>query len=233
MPPWVLEHLLGRDALLGVETEGTAEQVDALLADGAKGGQKGLPRLRGYDRVRADVLGQLGHAGPDILSRGADALADELDLVELGVARQVGDPQDHLGHNRAHRPDVHHTAVVLGAVEQLGRAVPARDDVRGHDPVRVGEAARQTKIGQLHLTVGCDQQVVGLDIAVQHVVLVAEPDGTTQHTHPRLDIGRTVPDALVVTDEHFEIAEGEVLEDKTDVLVLGREDGQEGDDVGV
>lgn len=122
---------------------------------------------------------------------------------------------------------------MFGAVEELGRTVPARDDVGGHDAVRVGKGAGETEIGQFDLAVGGDEQVVGLDIAVQDVVLVAEPDGATEHAHPGFDVGRAVADAFIVADKHFQVAEGQVLEDQADVLVLGREDGQEGDDIGV
>lgn len=97
----------------------------------------------------------------------------------------------------------------------------------------VAEAARETEIGELDLAVGGDEQVVGLDVAVQDEVLVAEPDGADEHAHPGLDVGGSVVHVGGVSDEHLQVAKGKVLEDQVDVLVFGGEDGLEGDDVGV
>lgn len=97
----------------------------------------------------------------------------------------------------------------------------------------VGEAAGEAEVGELDLAVGGDEAVVGLDVAVEHVVLVAEPDGAGEHAHPGLDVGGAVADAVRVADEALEVAEGEELEHEVEVLVLGGEDVEEGDDVGV
>lgn len=232
VPPTVAKHVAGGDALLGVEGEGLHEQVDAVRADGAEAHL--VPVLAADGVLGGDgVLGELGDAGPVVLVGGADGLADELDLVELVVAGHVGGAHDELGKDGADGPDVDGAAVVLGAKEQLGRAVPAGDDVGGHVLVRVGEAAGETEIGQLDLAVGGDEQVVGLDVAVEDEALVAEPDGAGQHAHPGLDVGGTVADIVRVADEHLEVAEGEELEHQVEVLVLGGEDGEQGDDVGV
>jgi hypothetical protein len=40
-------------------------------------------------------------------------------------------------------------------------------------------------------------------------------------------------DVFAVFDEHFEVAEGQVFEDEIEILVLGGEDGEEGDYVRV
>ncbi|CAF3447191.1 unnamed protein product [Fusarium graminearum] len=70
----------------------------------------------------------------------------------------------------------------------------------------VGEAARKTKIGKLNLAVIRDQQVVWLDITMEHKVFVAEPDSTSEHAHPSLDICSTVADGFGIADEHFQVA---------------------------
>ncbi|KAI9158770.1 Aspartate kinase FUB3 [Paramyrothecium foliicola] len=228
----VLEHLAGGDALLGVEGEGADEQVDAVGADGA---EAHLEPVLAADGVLAGdgVLGELGDARPVVVGGGADGLADHLDLVQLVVAGHVGGAEDELGEDGADGPDVDGAAVVLGAEEQLRGSVPAGDDVGRHVLVGVGEAAGQTEIGELDLAVRGDEQVVGLDIAVQDETLVAEPDGAGEHAHPGLDVGGAVADVVGVADEHLEVAEGQVLEHEVEVLVLGGEDAEQGDDVGV
>lgn len=232
VPPGVAEHVAGGDALLGVEEQRLHEEVDAVGADGAEAHLVPVPAADGVlagDRV----LGELGDAGPVVLGRGADGLADELDLVELVVAGHVGRAHDELGKDGADGPHVDGARVVLGAEEELGRAVPAGDDVGRHVLVRVGKGARETEIRELDLAVGGDEQVVGLDVAVQDKGLVAEPDGARQHAHPGLDVGRAVSHIVRVADQHLQVAKGQELEHQVQVLVLGGEDGQERDDVGV
>ncbi|EGY17724.1 F-box protein pof6 [Verticillium dahliae VdLs.17] len=97
----------------------------------------------------------------------------------------------------------------------------------------IGEGAGETEIGELDVAVGGDEQVVGLDVAVQDKVLVAEPDGAAEHAHPGLDVGGAVAHIVRVLDEHLEVAEGQVLEHEVEVLVLGGKDGEQRDDVGV
>lgn len=60
--------------------------------------------------------------------------------------------------------------VALEAKHNLGSAVPSCSDVFRHVAsifLRVdGETTRQTEIGNLEFTVGVDEQVTGLEIAV-------------------------------------------------------------------
>lgn len=97
----------------------------------------------------------------------------------------------------------------------------------------VCETPRQTEISEFDVAVCCDEQIVGLDIAVEHEVFVAEPHGAGEHAHPGFDVGSAVADVVGVSDEHFQVAEGEVFEDEVEVLVFRGEDGEEGDDVWV
>ena len=60
---------------------------------------------------------------------------------------------------------------------------------------------------------------------------MAEPDGTSEHAHPGLDVGGAVSDAVRVADEHLKVAERQEFEHKVEVLVLGGVNGVEGDDV--
>ena len=53
-------------------------------------------------------------------------------------------------------------------------------------------------------------------------------DRSTEHAHPRLDITCTVADRFV-SNQLFEVAIREVLDDHVDVLVLGGEHVEQGD----
>ena len=191
-----------------------------------------------------DVVRQLAHPGPDLLGRGADGLADDVELRDLALAAaglflvleesaRIQGAGDELREDHAHGPDVDGAAVVSGAVEELGGPVPDRDDLAGHVGVGTGEGAREAEVGELDLAVGGDEEVVGLDVAVQDEVLVAEVDGPPHHAHPGFDVGRAVGDAVFGRDEDFEVAAGEEFDHHVDVLVFGGEDVVERDDGGV
>ncbi|CAI0642138.1 unnamed protein product [Colletotrichum noveboracense] len=230
-PPVVLQHVLGRDALLRIENERLHEQVHARGSHGAESTLVVVPAPDRLAVVGDGVSRQLGDAWPVVFCGGSDGTTNERDLLNLRLGRHVRRTDDELRKHAAYAPDIDSAAVVLAAEEQLRRAVPACDDLVGHDLVRIREASRETEISKLDLAVGSDQQVVGLDIAMQHEVLVAEPDGAGEHTHPGLDICGTVADVGSVFDEHLEVAKREVFEDEVEVLVFGGEDGEEGDDV--
>lgn len=233
MPPRMLEHLLCRDTLSRIKSESLAEQIDALFAHRTESAEVFGTWTHGNIVLGLHVSLQLANSRPYFLGRCTDTVGDELNLFYLSVARQVRNAQDDLSHDRADTPYINGTAIKFGTVEQLRWAVPACNDVRGHVAIRVGEGAGKTKISQLDLAIGGNQQVVGLYIAMQYKVLVTEPDGANQHAHPCLDISRSVADALMVADEHLQVAEREVLEDETDILILRGENGQKRDDVGV
>lgn len=97
---------------------------------------------------------------------------------------------------------------------------------------RVCEGAGEAEIGELDGAVGGDEQVVAFYVAVQDGVCVAEPDGSGEHAGPGFYVAGAVGDGLGFP-ESFEVAEGEVLEDERDVLVLCGEDGVEFYYVGV
>lgn len=215
----MLEHASRSDALLGIQDERLHEEIDTI---GAHRSEPHLVPILAADGVlRGDrVAGEFGDAGPVLLGGGSDGFADELDLVEVDGAGEVRGSHDELGEDGADGPDVDSAAIVLGVEEELRRAVPAGDDLRGHDLMGIREAPCETEISKLDLAVGGNQQVVWLDIAMQHKVLMAEPHGPRQHAHPRLDVCGTVRDTIGVADEHLQVAEGQIFEDEIEVLVL-------------
>ena len=63
------------------------------------------------------------------------------------------------------------THIIRKAEHDLGRAVPPRRDVLGHEALllRLVEPAREPEITNLEFAVRVHEQVAGLEIAVQHV----------------------------------------------------------------
>ncbi len=75
---------------------------------------------------------------------------------------------------RARAPDIDRLGVAAPAEKDLGRAVPARDDVLSHELARVlvrdlEVDTRQTEVADLELAVLLHEQICGLQIAVQDV----------------------------------------------------------------
>jgi hypothetical protein len=99
----------------------------------------------------------------------------------------------------------------------------------GHVGVRIGETPREPEIRQLDLPIRGDQEVVRLDVSMQHEVRVAEVDRSAEHAHPGLHVRGAVGYASVF-DQLFEVAVGEILDHHVDGFVFGGEDVKEADD---
>ena len=98
--------------------------------------------------------------------------------------------------------------VALEAQHDLRRAVPARRHVLSHVArifLRVhGKAAGQSKIADLELAVGVDQQVAGLEVAVQHIGRVDVLQAAQDLVDEGLEVG--VGEGLAGADDGGQIA---------------------------
>ena len=233
LEPLVLQELSGGDPLARIQHQRLHQQVDAARADGEEHLHPLGPGPQRLDLGGRDVAVEAADARPIVLGGRADGLADQVELLEVGLGGQEGLAQHELREDGAHAPHVDRAAVVARAVQQLRRPVPPRDDLRRHLVVRVLEAGGETEVCELHLAVCRDQQVVRLDVAVQHEVLVAEPHCAAQHAHPRFDVGHAVVHASLSSDQHLQVAERKELQHEVQVLAPRAEHRQEADDVGM
>ena len=118
--------------------------------------------------VAGFMAGLLGVGG------GAERAEDLVELVDLAVSRPEGPAVDHLGEDDADRPHVDGARVLLGAEEDLRRAVPQRDDLVCVRAQRHGEGAREAKVGEFESAcIRVDEHVLRLEFAVQDSVRVA------------------------------------------------------------
>lgn len=103
-------------------------------------------------------------------------LGDEAHLVHVVASGEERLAVDELHEDAANGPDVDGGGVVGGVEQQLGRAVPPGHHVLRHH-VALGGGARQPEVADLEVAVGVQQQVAGLEVAVDHVggVDVLEP----------------------------------------------------------
>jgi hypothetical protein len=80
---------------------------------------------------------------------------------------------DELGKDAANAPNIDRGGVVTRAQEDLGRAVPQGDHLVGVAAHGDAKRAGQTKVGQLERALAVNEQVVRLEVAVQHAPRVA------------------------------------------------------------
>jgi len=129
-----------------------------------------------------------GDAGPLGLGRGAEHAEDLEDLVDLAVAREQGLARRHLREDAPHAPHVDARAVLPAAEQDLRRPVPERDDFVGVGAQRDAEGAGQAEVGELEVAFFVDEEVLGLEVAVQDAVGVAVADAVQELRGEFLDL---------------------------------------------
>lgn len=106
------------------------------------------------------------------------------DFVQLIVgvpdAGKYGHASDHLHEDAAHPPHVQRGGVLRAAEEDVGRPVPQGDHLVGVGVAGHGLGPGQAEIGQLQLADLADEEVLGLDVAVQHQPFVAVREAAQQ-----------------------------------------------------
>ena len=194
----MVESLVGRDAASGVVLEEVVEEVEAALAEvGGGGGAEAADDVGGGpERVDGPVLlvlGEVAHGGPHGEVGRAHDLEDGHELLLRVGAGEERAPRGHLGEDAARGPHVDRRRVLGRAHEHVGRAVPERDDLVRERAHRDPKRAREPKVRELQVAALVDQQVLRLQVAVQHAVVVAERNSLQQVPHQRVDRRRVQP----------------------------------------
>jgi hypothetical protein len=94
-------------------------------------------------------------------------------LALYGPRPGCGGGTHHLGVDAGEAPHVDGGGVELGAEQDLGRAVPQRDHLVREGAHGDAEGARQPEVRELHVPLRVHQQVLRLQVAVQHALPVA------------------------------------------------------------
>ena len=257
--------LLCGDAAGGVVDEHVLQQVLAEVVEA--GDEVGVEVAAPFGEGGFEV-GEGGYAGPvefggcaEEAGRGVsygytcgwrgDAPEDLEDLVNLGVTSEQRLARAHLGKDTADGPHID-TGGVLAATEQdLWGAVPQRDDLVGVCAEGHTKGSREPEIRELEVAVAVDQEILGLQVAVQHAVAVAVADALAQLAHEFLDhhvaeahaaevwaraLGESLAAPAVADGEGFHVflqVEVEELHDEVQLVAVGVHDVEQADDVGV
>lgn len=182
---------------------------------------------------------------------GGDAPEDLEDLVNLGITSEQRLARAHLGEDAADGPHIDAGGVLAATEQNLRGAVPQRDDLVGVCAERHTEGSREPEIRELEVAVAVDQEILRLQVAVQHAVAVAVADALAQLAHEFLDhhvaeahaaevgtraLGESLAAPAVADGEGFHVflqVEVEELHDEVQLVAVGVHDVEEADDVGV
>lgn len=179
----VHEGPFGADSDSRVVGKQLLQEVDAWRVElGDDGGQVLLFPLGEGLLVVAHVL----DLGPHLLGGRAEHLEDLEDLVDLRVAGEQGLALRHFGENAPDGPHVDARGVLLAAQEDLRRPVPERDHLVRVRPERHAERPGKPEVGDLQVPLLVDQQVLRLEVSVQHPVRVAVVDALHELHHELL-----------------------------------------------
>lgn len=176
------------------------------------------------------ILRELRDAGPGPLARRAH---ESEDLLQLIVIRGAGEERSacvHLCHDAAGRPDVDRGVVGAGAEQDVWSAVPQCDNFITEGVYWDAEGASEAEICEFELSTCIDQEVLGLEIAVQDAVLVAEVDPTEELLHKGFDGGGVELAAVAARVHVFLQIFVHVFKDQHE-LVFRVDDIVEGDNV--
>mmetsp|Transcript_29447 Transcript_29447/g.80815 ORF Transcript_29447/g.80815 Transcript_29447/m.80815 type:complete len:353 (+) Transcript_29447:448-1506(+) len=228
----VLQRLLGGDAARRLKLQHAHEQVEAVGVI-LELGHVMLQSLALHGRVRLLVVGQICERGPRLVRRVAEHGEDPHQLVGVGRSREERLSGRHLAKDAADRPQVDGRRVFARTHQHVGRAVPQRYHLVRVAAHRDTKRARQAKVCELELLVVLiDEQILRLEVAVQHPPVVAEGDAEQQLAQQHLQVQVGQASVAVRLVEHLLQVLVEILEDERQLL-LGVDNVVKADDVGV
>lgn len=225
--PRVLQGFGSTDAQLWAKLQHALEEIDAGVVDSMKDAAE---ILGGVHLESGLVLRELRDPRPGALSRGAHDAEDADDLVLIGGAREERTTGVHLCHDAAGRPDVDACVIGPASEKDIWRTVPECDDLVREGVDRDAECTGETEVAKLQQTFTVDEQVLGLEVAVENTVLMAEVDSLEKLVHEALDCSGLEGTTFAIS-VHVPLKIAiHVLEHQHE-LVLSVDDVVEGDDV--
>ncbi len=185
--PRMLQRIMSTDSQLGSQLQHSLQQINAAGINL----REDLPQvLRSIYLEVLLVLRELGDAGPGPFGWSTHDAEDADELVFIGGTGEERAAGVHFCHDAASGPDVDAGVVGAGPKEDVRRAVP-----KSYDFVREGvngdsKGSGETEIRKLELSFEVDEEILGLQIAVQDSVGVTEVNALQELMHKGFDGGR-------------------------------------------
>lgn len=184
---WVRQSLFRRDPLLRVQVHHLVEQVERLRSAMGEGVLQVL-RLRVLFELEVAPLFQLVVEGAVVLGWRAEDAEGAVQHLLVALAEVDGLGLQELAEQAPQRPHVDAQQVVFAAQDDLGRPVPETDDAVALAPLEEARLLGKSEVGQLEHPVSGDQNIFGLDVAVEDHFAVQDVDGLQQLHHDVLDL---------------------------------------------
>ncbi|KAJ6256036.1 hypothetical protein Dda_9128 [Drechslerella dactyloides] len=194
----VLEGVVGGDTLLRVEGKEGGEQRDAVgrqqweFRPQQVAGSTMLISLSSADAGWVNKCRECVNSAPARpvrVRRHAHQLEYLGQLVDLALALEQRLLQYQLGKDAPDAPYVNRRPVLLRSQQQLGTAVPQRDDQLRQRRTGVAEGPRETKVRDFDLPAVVHEQVRRLEVAVHDPVCVHGRRGGEELQHECFDLG--------------------------------------------
>lgn len=167
----VLQGLLGAQTLVGVKLQEMAQQIQRFVRSSWEHVTKSL-LLYGRQGLKHSLRERRVDSF-DVLSRGsASDFHDAIKLVEGACAREAGLAQQELSKDAAQTPHIYALGIFVAAQQNLRSAVPARRNVISQERLLIGLLVKRTgqaKVRALHVALSIEQQVTGLQVAVEKI----------------------------------------------------------------
>ena len=128
------------------------------------------------------------HPGPLLLRRRPQHPENLEDLIDLAITREQRFLRRHLREDAPDGPHVHAGAVLAAAEEDLGRAVPQRDDFVGVGAQGDAEGAGEAEVGEFQVARAIDEEVLRFQVAVEDPVGMAVADAEEELVGEFLDL---------------------------------------------
>lgn len=127
--------------------------------------------------------------GPFLFGRSAHNLEDTHQFVFFFLAGEQRLHVAHLCEDAAHRPDIDIVGVFLRTQQNIGRPIPQGDHFMGETFRGDARCASESKVCDFEFVVIGDQQVLGLEVTMEDLFLMAVADPLQQLVGETLCIG--------------------------------------------
>mmetsp|Transcript_28352 Transcript_28352/g.46085 ORF Transcript_28352/g.46085 Transcript_28352/m.46085 type:complete len:230 (-) Transcript_28352:187-876(-) len=212
----MVQRILRRNPILRTVRQKSLQQIKSMLVRIV---QERLTVLTLVPhRIRRIPIRQRRHSRPHLLVGRAQLPENFVDFVNLRIARKQRSLRHHLHEDGPDGPHVHGRSVRLRSQQDLGRAVPQRDDLVRQRSNGRAECPRESEVGEFEDAVAGDEEILRLEIAVHDSPGVAEGESAAHLEEVGFD-QHGIEESVVRLERLFQVAVEE-FEDEVELAIL-------------